>query len=210
MSILFLAKNKPFAQDAAELLLRHDETAQIIFGDRKDSFPGRLVGQRYDYVISYISPWIVPSRVLDATTKSAINFHPGPTNYPGIGCTNFAIYHEEKEYGITVHYMKDKVDTGEIIHVERFPIFEKDNVYTLTQRCYAYIFIAFVKMLPYILRGEALPRSEETWQRRPFTRQDLNALCRLTRDMDEDEVRKRTRATEYPGMPGASYDQELR
>ena len=33
--------------------------------------------------------------------------------------------------------------------------------------------------------GESLPESVEQWTRKPYTRKELNALCRLDMDMDE-------------------------
>lgn len=179
MSLLFLAKHKPFAEDASELVrLHYYSSAEIIFGDMNSPFPEHL-------------------------KISAINFHPGPPEYPGIGCTNFAIYNGEKEFGITVHHMQEKVDTGDIIHVERFPIFDNDTVYSLTQRCYAYIYIAFVKIFSIILSDKPLPSSNETWKRKPFTRKELNDLCVITKDMSDDETRRRVRATCYPKARGA-------
>lgn len=203
MSILFLAKNKPFAKDAADILKRHFKEYEIIFGNVGDPFPDFLFNQKYDYVISYICPWIIPKTVLNNTRVAAINFHPGPPEYPGIGCTNFAIYNNEKIYGITVHHMEEKVDSGKIILVERFPIFENDTVYSLTQRCYAYIYIAFVKIIDLILNNKPLPESNDKWKRKPYTRKELNELCVITADMPEDEIRRRVKATAYPGMPGS-------
>ena len=34
-------------------------------------------------------------------------------------------------------------------------------------------------------------------------RKELNALCEITPDMDEQEIKRRIRATSFPGMPGA-------
>ena len=203
MSVLFLAKEKPFARDAAELVSRHIDKAEIIFGRTNEPFPPGLRDKKFDYVISYIPPWIVPGQVLDNAKIAAINFHPGPPEYPGIGCTNFAIYYGEKEFGISVHYMKEKVDSGDIILVDRFPVFNNDSLYSLTQRCYEHVYSAFKKLFPFIIEKRSLPRSTETWKRKPFTTKQLNELCRITLDMTEEEVRRRIKATTYPDMPGA-------
>ena len=203
MPILFLAKKKPFAKDAARLLKLCFPDTDIFFGEVTDPFPEKAKNAVYDYVFSYISPWIIPKQVLDNTKIAAINFHPGPPEYPGIGCTNFAIYYGEKEFGITVHHMEEKVDSGKIIMVKRFPIFPNDTVYTLTQRCYAYIFTAFIEILDYIVKGLPLPEAKEHWKRQPFTRKDLNELRVITPDMDEEEIKRRVKATTFPKMPGA-------
>lgn len=202
MTILFLSKPKPFSEDAAELIKRHFNEAEVVFGNVNDPLPEYLLTKKFDYVISYISPWIVPKQILDNTEIAAINFHPGPPEYPGIGCTNFAIYNGETEFGITVHNMNEKADTGDIIIVERFPIFANDTVYSLTQRCYAYIYVSLIKLLPLILSSKPLPESDTCWKREPYTRKELNALCKITKDMSEDEIRRRIKATTYPNMPG--------
>lgn len=204
MKVLFLAKQKPFSEDAAEIIKSNiSSPSRIIFGNVDEPFPAQILTDHFDYVISYISPWIVPSQVLRNTKIAAINFHPGPPEYPGIGCTNFAIYNAEKEFGITVHYMKEKVDSGNIILVKRFPIFDNETVYTLTQRCYAYIYTAFVEIFPFIAVGVPLPISNEQWTKKPFTRKQLDELCIITKDMSEDEIKRRVKATTYPQMPGA-------
>lgn len=203
MSILFLTKNKPFSHEAAALVVSHISDSEIIVGKTNEPFPRYLLTKRFDYVISYMSPWIVPKQVLDNTKIASMNFHPGPPEYPGIGCTNFAIYNGERHFGITCHHMAEQVDTGSIIHVERFPIFDNDTVFSLTQRCYAFIHIAFVKIFPQILIGASLPICHEQWKRSPYTRRELNELCIIRSDMPEDEIKKRVRATTYPNMPGA-------
>lgn len=203
MKILFLAKNKPLSEDAAELIRSHYANSVIVFGNLGDPYPSDLLNEKFDYVISYISPWIIPAQTLQNTKIAAINFHPGPPEYPGIGCVNFAIYNNENEFGITVHHMKEKVDSGNIIAVNRFPVFENDSVYSLTQRCYAYIYTSFIEMFSLIRHEEDLPKSDEVWQRKPFTRKELNDLCIITKDMSEVEISRRIKAVTYPGMPGA-------
>ena len=204
-NILFLAKEKPFAREAADLLLAHFPSAQIIFGQRMDPFPENIMDKEFDYIMSYISPWVVPAVLLEHTKLAAINFHPGSPEYPGIGCTNFAIYEGSSDYGVTVHHMAPKVDTGKIIKVMRFPIFPRDSVYSLTQRCYGYIYILFVEILDLIIRDKPLPLCRSRWMRKPFTRRELDDLCCLRKSMSENEIKKRTRAATYPGMPGARW-----
>ena len=103
---------------------------------------------------------------------AALNFHPGPPEYPGIGCTNFAVYDGANEFGITCHHMLSKVDTGDIIAVKRFPVFESDTVFTITQRCYSYIINLFYEIFYLLMNGKALPVSEEQWKRKPYLRKE--------------------------------------
>jgi methionyl-tRNA formyltransferase len=204
MSILFVGKKgDPFCDRAIEWTRQRFSKVVIACGRRGDPFPADFKDWKGDYLISYLSPWIIPADLLARAKKAAINFHPGPPSYPGIGCTNFALYHCEAEFGITCHHMNPKVDTGKIIAVRRFPIAESDSVYSLTQKCYAAIYDVFLEIMEEIRSGKPLRESTESWTRRPYKRVELDALCELTLDMSEDEMRRRIRAVTFPGMPGA-------
>jgi methionyl-tRNA formyltransferase len=191
----------PYSRKALELLERETDVT-VRLGTRTDPFPADVGEWRGDYLLSYLSPWRIGSRLLDRVRKAALNFHPGPPSYPGIGCTNFALYNGERTYGVTCHHMAPSVDTGAIVAVRRFPILEHDTVLSLTERCHAAIFVMFAEILDIMTRGEALPDAGERWTRAAYKRADLDALCRITPDMPAAEVARRVRATTYPGMPG--------
>ena len=42
----------------------------------------------FDYVLSFLSKKILNKKFLSQTKILNINFHPGPPDYPGIGCYN--------------------------------------------------------------------------------------------------------------------------
>lgn len=204
MSVLFLSKaDDTFSKIAGDFIRLSFPDAIVVFGKRGEPLPSVCELWNGNWVISYICPWIVPEWLLKRARKGAINFHPGPPEYPGIGCTNFALYNNEKIYGVTAHHMAVKVDTGSIIAVRRFPVFPTDTVYSLTQRCYAHTLMLFFEILSNLLSGEHLPVSEETWRRKPYRREELNALCEIKPEMSEDEIRRRVKATTFPNMPGA-------
>lgn len=129
--------------------------------------------------------------------RAAINFHPAPPEYPGIGCVNFALYEEAPQYGVTCHYMSARVDTGAIVAVRRFPLLSTDSVATLLARAYDHQLVLFYEILTQVLEGEPLPMSEERWTRKPFRRTEFNALRRVSVSMDRGEIRRRIRATTY-------------
>ncbi len=202
--ILFIGKKNDFyVERAMEFVSLHFPDSEIVLGMRGDSFPDDLAWWEGDYIISYLSPWIIPAYLLNRAGKAGINFHPGPPEYPGIGCTNFAIYNNENVFGVTCHYMKPKVDTGKIIAVRRFRFFSGDSVFSLTQRCYSYILTLFYEIMSIIYDNGVLPVSEEVWRRKPYTRKELNDLCSLSADMSVDEAARRVRAVSFPGAPGA-------
>lgn len=198
LQILFIGKkNDFFSEQAAAFISVHYPSAKIIYSAREDKFPEELLNWKGDLIISYLSQWIIPKSLLDKAEMAALNFHPGPPEYPGIGCTNFAIYDQADEFGVTCHHMNPKVDTGEIVSVTRFPVFENDTVYSLTQRCYSHILNMFYNIFYLLINGEKLPVAAEKWKRKPYLRKELDALCKLTPDMTPNEIERRIKATNY-------------
>ena len=173
------------------------EKVYYYLGKRGDRFPENIGLCDCDYIISYRSNWIVPEYLLKTANIASINFHPGSPDYPGIGCTNFALYENSKEYGVTCHHMESKVDTGRIISVKSVPISSTDTVATLTSKTYDIQLVHFFEVMEVILNGEQLPKSEKQWQRIAFTRKDLDELGRITPTMSKNEIARRIRATSY-------------
>ncbi|MBC8342383.1 MAG: hypothetical protein H8E61_00195 [Bacteroidetes bacterium] len=186
----------------------HFPENEILLGKRGDTFPEDAGWWKGDYIISYLSPWIIPEYLLNRAQVASINFHSGPPEYPGIGCTNFAIYNQESIYGVTCHYMAAKVDTGEIIAVKRFPLLKTDTVFSLTQKGYSYILTLFYEVASQIYFEHTLPSCGETWKRKPYKRTELNKLCKINQDMDAEEIKRRIKATSFPNAPGAYIEIE--
>lgn len=198
LKVLFIGKAENFySKVAADFIQLHFEDPKIVFSTRSAPFPVELYEWKGDLVISYLAQWIIPNRLLANADLAAINLHPGPPEYPGIGCTNFAIYNGEKEFGITCHHMLSKVDSGSLIAVRRFPIFETDTVYSVTQRSYVAILHLFFELISGLLQGDNFPECKETWTRKPYKRKDLDELCELREGMTDEEMQRRIKATTY-------------
>jgi len=204
LKILFFGKKGHWATKMClDFLYNNNVETESYIGVRGDKFPDDVGWLEFDLLISFSSPWVIPKFLLDKSKTASLNFHPGPPEYPGIGCTNFAIYNEEKVFGVTCHHMKEKVDIGKIVKVRRFPIFDDDGVKELTDRCYHHLYTLFVDVVGGFIFDGGLPTENEEWTRSPYTRQQLNELCRLDLNMNADEMRRRVRALSFPGYPGA-------
>ena len=198
LKILFIGKaDDQYSKYAGEFISLHFPGTVAIYGKRGELFPQEASAWEGDIIISYLSQWIIPDKVLRKAAVMAINFHPGPPDYPGIGCTNFAVYDGVSEYGVTCHHMLAKVDTGKIISVKRFPVYKTDTVFSITQRCYALILNQCFEILDCIIQEKPVPQSDEYWTRKPFLRKELNRLCRITPDMPVAEMTRRIKATNF-------------
>ncbi len=198
MKILFVGKKfDKYAEEASDYLLRAFPESEIFFVSRGDKIPEKIINWSGDYVFSYLSPWIIPKKILQSAERHCINWHPGPPEYPGIGCTNFAIYNREKFFGITCHHMLEKVDTGSIIEVRRFPVLDTDSVYSITQKCYSSIICSFYDIVDTIRAGKKIPKSDLVWTKKPYTRKELNSLSKIDLNMTIEESERRIKATTY-------------
>jgi len=198
MKILFLGKeNDDYVKSALEFCQANFIDVKYYLGKWGEKLPQDLDQWSGDYIISYLSRWIVPERILVRAEIASINFHPASPDYPGFGCNNFALYENAGEYGVTCHYMQPHVDTGTIIAVKRFPIFPTDTVATLQSRTYAHQLSLFYDVVGYIVEGKCLPASSEKWTRKPFSRKDFNLLEKITPDMSKEEISRRVKATTF-------------
>ena len=198
MKVLLLTKDNywtSLAENFLKLLFGESSVKAYRSNEKYKKIPSEVLEEEGDLLVSFLSPWIVPESLL-RKFKIAINFHPGPPEYPGIGCYNFALYEDAKEYGVTCHFMSPEVDSGSIMNVIRFPIYPEDVPETLQERSMVYMLILFYDIISKIYRGEALVPSGEKWLRKPFTRKELNELCRIDPvNMCVEEIKCRIRAT---------------
>lgn len=214
-SVLFLGKKGDRHCEAALNFLRMNfrhTTAKL--GEWGDRLGDDVLSWEGDYIVSYLSRWVVPDRLLSRSRIHSINFHPAPPDYPGVGCTNFALYEGAEEYGVTCHFMNPAVDTGDIIATRKFPIFLSDTVSSLLSRTYDFQLSLFYEVIAAVLNGKELVASGERWSRRPFSRTELNELSRLSPDMSPEEIARRVRSTSFgawqPTLELAGFTFELK
>ena len=202
VSVLFLGKrNDPHCQAALEFVSANFEKVVIATGDWGEPFPENARAWAGDYIISFLSRWIIPDTVLKQARKASINFHPGSPEYPGFASTCFAIYDGASAFGVTCHRMEPAVDAGQIVAVRRFSVYDSDTVVSLHQRTYTYLLALFYDTVAELLDHQSLGEVQEQWRRKPTTRKDLLELQRITPDMNLGEIQKRVRATYFPGQP---------
>ena len=58
----------------------------------------------------------------------------------------------------------------------------------------------------YVVANDSLPKSDETWTRKPYKRSELEDLATIKTSMSKREIDKRIRATYYPGKPAPFMD----
>ncbi|MCM8570492.1 methionyl-tRNA formyltransferase [Gramella jeungdoensis] len=97
----------------------------------------RISSYECDILVSMSFNQIFREDILNLTPLGIINCHAGKLPfYRGRNILNWALINDEKEFGITVHFVDEGIDTGDIILQRTFCITDKDNYGTLLQIAY--------------------------------------------------------------------------
>lgn len=90
-----------------------------------------------DLFVSMSFNQIFKARIINLPRMGTINCHAGKLPfYRGRNILNWALINDEREFGITVHFIDEGIDTGDILLQRTFPITDKDNYKTLLQKSY--------------------------------------------------------------------------
>ena len=90
-----------------------------------------------DLFVSMSFDQIFKTQILEIPRYGIINCHAGKLPfYRGRNIINWALINDEKEFGITVHYVDQGIDTGDIILQKTFPITDEDDYNSLLQIAY--------------------------------------------------------------------------
>ena len=103
-----------------------------------DEFLNRMKGYGVDLFISMSFNQIFKQKMINLPKLKTINCHAGSLPfYRGRNVLNWVLINDEETFGITVHYVDEGIDTGDIILQRAFPITDQDDYHTLLDRAYA-------------------------------------------------------------------------
>lgn len=160
-----------------------------------------------DLLLSFGSGVIVPQHILQSPGLTAVNIHAASPDFPGRDPHHFALYHEAKRYGATLHYMIDKVDQGRIVDVELFDVPEGISAVELLAKANeAGIELMRRFFTAYAKSGAPAPRDDLAWGGRKSKRSDFVDLCRIDCGMSEAEFLRRMSSTAMPGYNNLYID----
>lgn len=113
-----------------------------------------IIDLKPDIIITCAYGQIVPKEVLDSPRLGCINIHASLLpKYRGASPIIHAIMDGEKETGITLMYMAEGLDTGDIIKSEKVVIEDDDNLETLSNKLSLLGSKMIIEELPNIING---------------------------------------------------------
>jgi len=159
-------------------------------------------GGEVDFLFNYLSPVIVPERILQSIKRAAVNFHPAPPEWPGIGSASYALFEGDETFGVTAHLMTSKVDSGPIVRSMRFPIVPDDDCESLFQRALNFSLFLFYDLLATVAQIGTATANDEQWKRDAIRRAEFEKWMRISPSDSAEEVRRKVRALHHSTLPG--------
>lgn len=207
-SCILLLSDHAYIADAAESYarrlfdVRHVSRAARSQKEPHPDLLGAVSNGPVDFILNLLSPVILPPKVLEAARIAALNFHPAPPKWPGVGSASFALYEGDAEFGVTAHLMGPRVDSGPILKVLRFPILSGDDCQSLWERSLHYSLVLFYEVAHELARDRKAVPCEQTWERPPISRKQFERWMTLPSDASDEEIGRKVRALRHPRFPG--------
>ena len=134
----------------------------------------KLTKEKIDLIVTCAYGQIIPKEVLDLPKYGCINVHASILpKYRGAAPIQWAIINGDKETGVTIMYMDEGMDTGDIISISKIAISSEDNVGTMHDKLSILGAKALEKDLKSILDGSVMRTKQgENWTLAPMIKRE--------------------------------------
>lgn len=141
---------------------------EVIIFDRKDFERDQylvdlLFKRGIDFIVLAGFLWLLPYSVIVSYKKRIVNIHPAllPA-YGGKGMYGNRVHgtvleNGDRESGITIHYVNENYDEGDIIFQTRCDVMMDDTIDSLAERIHALEYRYYPRIIEKLLRGEQPP-----------------------------------------------------
>jgi len=159
----------------------------------------------FDLGISLLFDRVLPAQIIERPAKGFVNFHLGPLpRFRGANSVMHAIRLAREDnvwtFGVTLHYMAPKVDTGPIVDLYECPIFEDDTAFSLHARASDCVFELFRRNIDRLIHSEGRLPSRPQEGKSYFFRKD-----QVDHEIDVSaaplEIYDKIRSLTFPGKP---------
>lgn len=128
---------------------------------RGDAYADELKKYGTGFIVLAGFLWKIPSALIKTFTGKIINIHPALLpSYGGKGMYGHfvheaIIHNKEKESGISIHYVDELYDHGQIIFQAKCPVMDNDTADTLAQRIHEMEHRHYPQVIEDVLSGHA-------------------------------------------------------
>jgi phosphoribosylglycinamide formyltransferase-1 len=124
-----------------------------------DEVTGILKKNRIDLIVLAGFLWLVPTNILKAYPNRIVNIHPallpkyGGKGFYGMSVHEAVIQSGDKESGISIHYVNEHYDAGEVIFQAKCPVEPDDTPESLAQKIHKLEYEWFPKVIESIIKS---------------------------------------------------------
>ena len=128
---------------------------------RQEEELAKILSLQPDLIVTAAFGQILPKKLLDAPKLGCINVHASLLpELRGGAPIHYAIMQGKKKTGVTIMYMVEKLDAGDMLTSVELPITEDDNVGTLHEKLSAAGSNLLSETLPLLLAGRLTPKPQ--------------------------------------------------
>lgn len=128
---------------------------------RQEEELAKVLALEPDLIVTAAFGQILPKKLLDAPKYGCINVHASLLpELRGGAPIHYAILQGKKKTGVTIMYMVEKLDAGDILTSVEVPISEEDNVGTLFEKLSSAGAELLSETLPLLLAGRLTPKPQ--------------------------------------------------
>jgi phosphoribosylglycinamide formyltransferase-1 len=159
--VVLIACNKP---EAGVISIAEKENIPVLMIEKERFFRGdgyvpELKNLETDLVVLAGFLWKIPQTLINAYPRRIINIHPALLpKYGGKGMYGQYVHQSvlnagEMESGITIHYVDEHYDNGDIIFQTACPVLDNDTPEELAQRIHKLEYMHYPGVIEEVLKG---------------------------------------------------------
>ena len=120
--------------------------------------PDLLESHQIDFIVLAGFLWLIPENLLQAYPNRIVNIHPALLpKYGGRGMYGDRVHeavieNNEKESGISIHYVNEKYDEGQIIFQAKCPVEQDDSPETLAKKVHKLEYEHYPKVIEELIK----------------------------------------------------------
>jgi len=160
-----------------------------------------------DYIVLAWWPHIVKTPLFEIPRNGILNFHPSFLPHNRGKHYNFWTLVEGTPFGVTIHFIDEGVDTGDIVFQKEIPKTWEDTGETLYHRAQKAMLDLFMESYPALVKGD-LPRVAQDLSQGSFHRAaEIDPACIIDLDKEHSarDLLNLLRARTFPPHPGCVF-----
>ncbi|MFI5153216.1 MAG: phosphoribosylglycinamide formyltransferase [Chitinophagales bacterium] len=161
IEVALIVSNK---SDAGVLEIARKEAIPSLILDKHsffqgDSYPDFLKEKEIDFIVLAGFLWKMPSSLIKSFPQRMVNIHPallpkfGGKGMYGARVHEAVLAAKEKESGITIHYVDEIYDHGQIIFQTKCPVSPGDNPDSLAEKIHSLEYAWYPKTIEKLLQN---------------------------------------------------------